>query len=76
MILFFPEFNFCLNVLVVGEANTNYSKAYPSPLFLGAAVEIKTGAVFPAKFPDHGPDNILRHVRLSHRFVSRKKFHR
>ena len=56
-----------MDILAIGEMNTNYSKSYPSPILYGAGVEIKTGQIFPATFPDHGPDNILRHVRLSHR---------
>jgi len=31
-------------------------------------VEISTGDVFPASFSDHGPDIILRHARLSHKY--------
>lgn len=65
--LFRSDFKFCVNIFAVGEINTNFSKSYPSPILYGAGIELKTGHVFPAIFPDHGPDNVLRHVRLSHR---------
>jgi hypothetical protein len=63
----FSESHFCLNILAIGELNTSFSKSYPAPILYGAGIELKSGTVFPATFPDHGPDNILRHVRLSHR---------
>merc|ERR1719510_1710730 len=30
-------------------------------------MNIEDGDIFPAAFEDHGPDHVLRHVRLSHR---------
>ena len=75
------DFHFALGYCVIGQFNTSFgdetSKAkYPRPIIYGIAVQIDTGEIYPAEFPDHGPDGQLRHVRLSFRqFESYEEYH-
>ena len=66
------EYNFALDYCVIGSFNTSFgdekSKSkYPRPMIYGVAVNVDSGEIFKAEFPDHGPDDVLRHVRLSFR---------
>jgi len=66
------EYNFALDYCVIGAFNTSFgdekSKSkYPRPMIYGVAVNVDSGEIFKAEFPDHGPDDVLRHVRLSFR---------
>jgi len=68
------QFNFHIGYCVIGCHNTGYGddkavKKYPRPKIYGVAVNVETGDIFPADFPDDskGPDADLRHVRLSFR---------
>lgn len=65
-------FRFLLGNCVIGSHNTwygdaNSSKKYPRPCLYGVALNVQTGSIFPASFPDKNPDADLRHVRLSFR---------
>lgn len=48
----------------VGELNTTIRNDIPWPILFGVGVNVKTGEIFPATFPDKGPDIPLRHARL------------
>lgn len=57
---------------MIGSHNTwygpeNVSHKYPRPRIYGIGVNVSTGDIFPAEFPDKNPDADLRHVRLSFR---------
>lgn len=57
---------------MIGSHNTwygdpNISKKYPRPCLYGVAINVQSGAIFPATFPEKSPDADLRHVRLSFR---------
>lgn len=47
----------------VGELNTNLRGETNWPIIYGVGVNIKTGEIFPASFPDKGPDLQLRQAR-------------
>ena len=54
-ILFF--FSFHLGYCVIGSHNTGYGdekavKKYPRPKIYGVALDVETGDIFPADFPD------------------------
>ena len=67
---------------MIGSQNTGYGdeksvQKYPRPKIYGVAVNVETGDIFPADFPDGSkcPDAELRHVRLSFRqFVSYEEY--
>lgn len=68
------QYNFHLGYCVIGSHNTGYGdekavKKYPRPKIYGVALDVETGDIFPADFPDDskGPDAELRHIRLSFR---------
>ncbi|XP_076447077.1 protein N-terminal asparagine amidohydrolase-like [Babylonia areolata] len=44
----------------IGEHNTVYKQGIPFPIIYGIAVDMETGRIFNATFPDHGPDQPLR----------------
>lgn len=48
----------------IGEHNTTYKQGTPFPIIYGVAVDVKTGRIFNATFPDHGPDIPLRSTRV------------
>jgi len=48
----------------VGELNTIIRGDIPWPILYGVGVNVKTGEIFPATFPDKGPDLPLRHARI------------
>lgn len=52
-----------LTLACVGELNTTIREGIPWPIITGVGVNIKTGEIFPATFPDKGPDQPLRSVR-------------
>ena len=67
---FFSISSFHIGYCVIGCHNTGYGddkavKKYPRPKIYGVAVNVETGDIFPADFPDDskGPDADLRHVR-------------
>ena len=69
-LFFFPFPSFHIGYCVIGCHNTGYGddkavKKYPRPKLYGVAVNVETGDIFPADFPDDskGPDADLRHVR-------------
>ncbi|KAK7111667.1 protein N-terminal asparagine amidohydrolase-like [Littorina saxatilis] len=47
----------------IGEHNTVYKNRIPFPIIYGIAVEVETGRIFKATFPDKGPDLPLRSAR-------------
>ncbi|XP_066159261.1 protein N-terminal asparagine amidohydrolase-like [Euwallacea fornicatus] len=47
----------------VGELNTVIRSGIPWPLIYGVGVNVKTGEIFPATFPDKGPESALRNAR-------------
>lgn len=47
----------------VGELNTILRGDINCPIIYGVGVNIKTGEIFPATFPDRGPDRELRDAR-------------
>lgn len=47
----------------VGELNTILRGETNWPIIYGVGVNIKTGEIFPAAFPDKGPDLQLRQAR-------------
>lgn len=47
----------------VGELNTTLRGETNWPIIYGVGVNIKTGEIFPASFPDKGPDLQLRQAR-------------
>ena len=68
---------------MIGSHNTGYGdekavKKYPRPKVYGVALDVETGDIFPADFPDDskGPDAELRHIRLSFRqYESYEEYH-
>ena len=76
-------FSFHLGYCVIGSHNTGYGdekavKKYPRPKVYGVALDVETGDIFPADFPDDskGPDAELRHIRLSFRqYESYEEYH-
>lgn len=47
----------------VGELNTIVRGETNWPIIYGVGINIKTGEIFPASFPDKGPDLQLRQAR-------------
>lgn len=47
----------------VGELNTAVRGGIHWPMIYGAGVNVKTGEIFPATFPDKGPEHALRSAR-------------
>nr|CAD7413803.1 unnamed protein product [Timema cristinae] len=47
----------------VGELNTTVRGNMRCPILYGCGVNVKTGELFPANFPDKGPDQALRSAR-------------
>lgn len=47
----------------VGELNTILRGEINWPIIYGVGVNIRTGEIFPASFPDKGPDIPLRQAR-------------
>jgi len=47
----------------VGELNTILRGDINWPIIYGVGVNIKTGEIFPATFPDKGPEMLLRSAR-------------
>ena len=65
-----PEI-FLLKILAIGSLNTTrMNQTYNAPILYGAAIEMVSGRVFPAGFAYRGPDETIRHLRLS--FCGRK----
>ncbi|XP_025602936.1 protein N-terminal asparagine amidohydrolase [Athalia rosae] len=52
-----------LTLCCVGELNTTVRGGIHWPLIYGIGVHVKTGEIFPATFPDKGPDQPLRTAR-------------
>ncbi|XP_014257486.1 protein N-terminal asparagine amidohydrolase isoform X2 [Cimex lectularius] len=52
-----------LTNVCVGELNTTVRSGIHWPIIYGIAVNVKTGEVFPATFPDKGPECALRGAR-------------
>lgn len=52
-----------LTLACVGELNTTIRGGIHWPMVYGVGVNIKTGEIFPANFPDKGPDQALRCAR-------------
>lgn len=52
-----------LTLACVGELNTTVRGVIHWPIIYGVGVNIKTGEIFPATFPDKGPDQALRLAR-------------
>ncbi|KAK2727755.1 hypothetical protein QYM36_008295 [Artemia franciscana] len=48
----------------IGDLNTTYRGGIAWPFIYGVGVYIKTGEIFPAIFPDKGPDMSLRTARI------------
>ena len=64
---------FALKILAIGAINTTFvdgEEPHNAPILYGAAIQLSTGRVFPANFPYRGPDETIRHLRLS--FCGRK----
>uniref|UniRef100_A0A0A9WHR3 Protein N-terminal asparagine amidohydrolase n=3 Tax=Lygus hesperus TaxID=30085 RepID=A0A0A9WHR3_LYGHE len=49
--------------LTLGELNTTVRNGIHWPIIYGVGVEVKSGDVFPATFPDKGPECALRSAR-------------
>ncbi|XP_046660426.1 protein N-terminal asparagine amidohydrolase isoform X2 [Homalodisca vitripennis] len=47
----------------IGELNTIVRNGVHWPILYGAGVNVKTGEIFPATFPDKGPEQALRSAR-------------
>lgn len=47
----------------VGDLNTSLRGDIHFPIIYGVGVNIKTGEIFPATFPDRGPESNLRIAR-------------
>ena len=65
--------HFIVRILAIGRLNTIHvdgNDPHNAPILCGSAVELSTGKVFPANFSYRGPDETIRHLRLS--FCSRK----
>lgn len=52
-----------LTLACVGELNTTVRGGIHWPMIYGVGVNVKTGEIFPATFPDKGPDLALRCAR-------------
>lgn len=52
-----------LTLACVGELNTTVRGGIHWPMVYGIGVNTKTGEIFPATFPDKGPDQALRSAR-------------
>lgn len=52
-----------LTLACVGQLNTTIRGGIPWPLVYGIGVNIKTGEIFPATFPDKGPEACLRSAK-------------
>ncbi|CAG0884174.1 unnamed protein product [Darwinula stevensoni] len=52
-----------LVLLCVGELNSTIRGGIHWPIIYGIAVNVKTGEIFPATFPEKGPDMPLRNAR-------------
>ncbi|CAG2055358.1 unnamed protein product [Timema podura] len=52
-----------LAMACVGELNTTVRGNMRCPILYGCGVNVKTGELFPANFPDKGPDQALRSAR-------------
>lgn len=52
-----------LTMACVGELNTTIRAGIHWPILYGIGVNVKTGEIFPATFPDKGPDVALRNAR-------------
>ncbi|XP_049818870.1 protein N-terminal asparagine amidohydrolase isoform X1 [Aethina tumida] len=52
-----------LTLACVGELNTTIRGSIHWPIVYGIGVNVKTGEIFPATFPDKGPDHSLRCAR-------------
>uniref|UniRef100_A0A8C4QX59 N-terminal asparagine amidase n=1 Tax=Eptatretus burgeri TaxID=7764 RepID=A0A8C4QX59_EPTBU len=46
------------------ELNTIPRSGVQHPAIYGIAVDVRTGDLFPARFPDRGPDSVLRSARI------------
>ncbi|CAA9996691.1 unnamed protein product [Nesidiocoris tenuis] len=54
---------FDLVSLTLGELNTTVRNGIHWPIIYGVGVDVKTGDIFPATFPDKGPESALRTAR-------------
>ncbi|XP_063244679.1 protein N-terminal asparagine amidohydrolase isoform X2 [Bacillus rossius redtenbacheri] len=52
-----------LTLACVGDLNTTIRGNVRCPILFGCGVNVKTGELFPATFPDKGPDQALRSAR-------------
>ncbi|XP_020288311.1 protein N-terminal asparagine amidohydrolase [Pseudomyrmex gracilis] len=52
-----------LTLCCVGELNTTVRGGIHWPVIYGIGLNVKTGEIFPASFPDKGPDQALRCAR-------------
>lgn len=52
-----------LTLACIGELNTTLRNGIQWPILFGAAVNVKTGEIFPATFQDKGPEPALRNAR-------------
>ncbi|XP_015511689.1 protein N-terminal asparagine amidohydrolase [Neodiprion pinetum] len=52
-----------LTLCCIGEVNTTVRGGIHWPVIYGIGVDVKTGEIFPANFPDKGPDQALRNAR-------------
>lgn len=55
--------NLHLVTACITHFNTEYRKEVPFPIIYGVALDVKTGKLFRATFPDKGPDMGLRSAR-------------
>lgn len=56
---------YVLQTSCIGSLNTTYrnQKTTAFPVVYGCAVDVETGEIFPAKFPDSAPEELIRHIR-------------
>ncbi|ENN76949.1 hypothetical protein D910_07082 [Dendroctonus ponderosae] len=52
-----------LTLACIGQLNTTIRGGISWPLIYGVGINIKTGEIFPATFPDKGPESSLRNAR-------------
>ncbi|KAJ8943687.1 hypothetical protein NQ318_015176 [Aromia moschata] len=52
-----------LTLACVGQLNSTIRGGIPWPVVYGVGVNIKTGEIFPATFPEKGPEECLRRAR-------------
>ena len=56
--------NLHLMTACITELNNCYRDGVPFPVVYGVGVDVRTGKIFPATFPEKGPEVLVRHAQL------------